>query len=108
MENVLITGANKGIGFEVAKQLAKQGYFVYLGCRNVENGKAAVAKLQAENINNIDFLELDVTSNSSVAKAAAELSEKITHLDVLVNNAGISGSFAQSASSIELDLIDTI
>lgn len=108
MENVLITGANKGIGFEVAKQLAKQGYFVYLGCRNVENGKAAVAKLQAENINNIDFLELDVTSNSSVAKATAELSEKITHLDVLVNNAGISGSFAQSASSIELDLIDTI
>ncbi len=108
MENVLITGANKGIGFEVAKQLAKQGYFVYLGCRNVENGKAAVAKLQAENINNIDFLELDVTSNSSVAKATAELSEKITHLDVLVNNAGISGSFAQSASNIELDLIDTI
>lgn len=108
MENVLITGANKGIGFEVAKQLAKQGYFVYLGCRNAENGRAAVAELEEEKFNNVDFLEIDVTNKESVKDAFIELSSKISQLDVLINNAGIIGTFAQKASCIELDVIDKI
>lgn len=108
MEYVLITGANKGIGFEVAKQLAEKGYFVYLGCRKAENGKAAVNNLQAQNLHNVSFIELDVTSTQSVTKAVTELSAQITHLDVLINNAGIIGSFLQDASTIDLAIIDTI
>jgi NAD(P)-dependent dehydrogenase (short-subunit alcohol dehydrogenase family) len=108
METVLITGANKGIGFEVAKQLAKQGYFVYMGCRNKANADAAVAKLQSEGITNIAFIEIDVTDTASVKKAAEELNSQLTSLDVLINNAGISGSFAQNPINIEMDLVDKI
>lgn len=108
METVLITGANKGIGFEVTKQLAQQGYFVYMGCRNKANGEAAVAKLQSEGIANIAFIEIDVTDSASVKKAAEELNSKFASLDVLINNAGISGSFAQNPETIEMELVDKV
>lgn len=108
MEYVFITGANKGIGFQVAKQLLQQGYFVYLGCRNAENGKAAVAKLQEQKLNKVGFIEIDITNKDSVKDAVIELSSKIPQLEVLINNAGIIGSFAQKASNIEMDVIDKI
>lgn len=108
MENVLITGANKGIGFEVAKQLAQKGYFVFMGCRNIEKGHAAVEQLHHQHIRNVDCIEIDVSSNESVAKAFGELSSKIDRLDVLVNNAGIVESFAQNPTTIELQLIDKL
>lgn len=91
---VLITGANKGIGFEVARQLARKDFHVFLGARNVNAGQAAAEKLRAESggekqRNNVEFLEIDVSKSDSVRRAADEFSKHADHLDVLVNNAGI-------------------
>ena len=99
MKSALVTGANKGIGFEVAKILAQQGFFVYLGSRNPENGLAAVEKLKAEGLNNIEAIQLDVTDQQSVDASRKTIGEKTGVLDVLVNNAGIAGVFEQSLES---------
>ncbi|RFM33548.1 SDR family oxidoreductase [Chitinophaga silvisoli] len=95
MKSALVTGANKGIGFEVAKILAQKGFFVYLGCRNLELGVAAVEKLKAQGLQNIAAVQLDVSSQDSVDAAR----KSIQALDILVNNAGIAGGFEQSAIS---------
>lgn len=107
-ETVLITGANKGIGFEVAKELAKLGYFVYIGSRSKENGQSALDKLHSEGITNVEILVIDVTSLTSIENAKQELQSKINHLDVLINNAGISGGFQQNPSQISLDLVNKV
>lgn len=93
MKSALVTGANKGIGFEVAKILAQKGFFVYVGSRRLENGVAAVEKLRAEGLQNVSAVQLDVTSQESVDAAR----RSVDSLDVLVNNAGIAGGFEQSA-----------
>lgn len=97
MKSALITGANKGIGFETAKILAQNGYFTYLGVRTLENGEAAAAKLKGEGLTNVAVIKLDVTSDESVAAARKTIGEQTEVLDVLINNAGISGEFEQSA-----------
>jgi len=105
MKTVLITGANKSIGFEAARQLAKKNYYVYMGCRNVANGEEAVAKLNEEGITNIEAIQIDVADEASVADAVKRLEEKISSLDVLINNAGISGGFPQAATQIDIATI---
>lgn len=96
-QTALITGANKGIGLETARQLAKAGYYVYLGSRDIERGEKAVAQLKSEGLNDVEHLQLEVTSEDSVQQAYATLAAQIDHLDVLINNAGIPGSFPQPA-----------
>jgi NAD(P)-dependent dehydrogenase (short-subunit alcohol dehydrogenase family) len=86
-KTTLITGANKGIGFEVARELARMGLRVFIGARKVEAGRAAAEKLKADG--DIEFLEIDVSDADSVRRAADELAGHIERLDVLVNNAGI-------------------
>jgi NAD(P)-dependent dehydrogenase (short-subunit alcohol dehydrogenase family) len=102
MKTVLITGANKGIGFETARQLAQLGYFVYLGSRDKIKGLDALEKLKALGTNNVDYVEIDVTDIDSIKKAKQELESKIDVLDVLINNAGISGGQPQNMSSLEI------
>lgn len=97
MKSALVTGANKGIGLEVSKILARQGIYVYLACRDIAKGVAAVAQLHAEGINNVEAIQLDVTDQVSVDAARATIGAKLKALDILVNNAGISGGFEQSA-----------
>lgn len=80
-KTALITGANRGIGFEVAKKLAKLGYFVYIGSRDKSNGLKAVEELKILGFSNIDTLEIDVTNTQSVEKAKEELQSKIPQLD---------------------------
>ena len=92
MKTAFITGANKGIGFENAKQLLQKGFFVYLGSRNLENGTKAVQKLKAENLTSVEAIEIDVTDNDSVKNARIEIGKKTDSLDVLINNAGINGA----------------
>ena len=80
-----ITGANKGIGFEVARQLAEKGFHVFVGARNEKAGRAAAVKIGRA----AKFLKIDVSDPESICEAASELAKTIDHLDVLVNNAGI-------------------
>lgn len=84
----LVTGGNKGIGFELVRQLAKNGVRVILTARDTQRGKAAQAKLQAEGLT-VDFLPLDVTQPASMDSAVKTLEERYGKLDILVNNAGI-------------------
>ncbi|MEV4179632.1 SDR family NAD(P)-dependent oxidoreductase [Nonomuraea sp. NPDC049709] len=83
MTITLITGANKGIGFETAKQLLELGHAVYIGARDVERGEKAAAALGAR------FVQLDVTDDASVSSALATIDAAEGRLDVLVHNAGI-------------------
>jgi NAD(P)-dependent dehydrogenase (short-subunit alcohol dehydrogenase family) len=79
----LVTGANKGIGFEVARQLTRKSFRVFIGARNEKAGRAAAQKIGAM------FLKIDVSDQGSIKEAAKELAKAVDHLDVLVNNAGI-------------------
>jgi len=88
MKTVFITGANKGIGHEVARQLAAKGFHVFVGARNAKAGQKAAEEI-AKQCGKATFLEIDVTDNDSVTTAAREFSNVEDHLDVLVNNAGI-------------------
>ena len=84
MPVTLITGANKGLGYETARRLIEQGNTVYIGARSVERGEAAAAELGAR------FVQLDVTDDASVEAAMRAIEEREGQLDVLVNNAGIA------------------
>ena len=85
----LITGANKGIGFEVARQLGQRGIIILVGARNDERGQDAARTLQAEGID-ARGVQLDVTDQASIDAAAAAIDADYGKLDILVNNAGIS------------------
>lgn len=85
----LITGANKGLGLEIARQLGKQGLVVVLGARDQAKGAAAAAELSGQGID-AHSVRLDVTNQDDVAKLVGFLQEKFGRLDVLVNNAGVA------------------
>jgi len=103
MKTVLITGANKSIGFETTRQLLQKGYYVYVGSRTLTNGLQAVEKLKSEGLNNVAAIQLDVSDQASVEAARAEIGAKTNVLDVLINNAGISGGLPQTATTASID-----
>jgi NAD(P)-dependent dehydrogenase (short-subunit alcohol dehydrogenase family) len=88
MKTALVTGANKGIGCEVARQLAEKGFHVFVGARDRDAGRKAADEI-AKKGGKATFLEINVANNASVTAAAREFSKAADHLDVLVNNAGI-------------------
>jgi NAD(P)-dependent dehydrogenase (short-subunit alcohol dehydrogenase family) len=85
----LVTGANKGLGFEMARQLGKAGVGVLLAARDPRRGETAASKLRGEGLD-AQFLKLDVTDHRDHMAAFAFLEEKFGRLDILINNAGIS------------------
>lgn len=85
----LVTGANKGIGKEISRQLAKQDVHVIMGARDHKRGQSAVDELSKEGLS-VELVVLDVTDDSSVAAAAKTIQDKHGKLDILVNNAGIA------------------
>jgi NAD(P)-dependent dehydrogenase (short-subunit alcohol dehydrogenase family) len=103
MKSALVTGANKSIGFEVARQLAQKGIYVYLGSRNLEYGRAAVNTLLAEGLSNVEAIQLDITDDESVKNARTEIGKKTKTLDILINNAGIYGGYPQGALDTTID-----
>jgi NAD(P)-dependent dehydrogenase (short-subunit alcohol dehydrogenase family) len=85
----LISGANKGIGKEVARQLGHAGFTVLIGSRDLKRGEAAAAELKADGVD-AEAIQLDVTDSKSVDAAAGAVESKFGKLDALVNNAGIA------------------
>ena len=90
----LVTGANKGIGFETVRQLRREGYRVFLGARDEKAGTAAVEKLNhdakgKEDYGTVSFLKIDISDSDSIKSAAQEFGKQCDRLDALVNNAGI-------------------
>ena len=102
-KTALVTGANKGIGYEIAAGLARLGFRVGVGARDTGRRDAAVEKLRAEGLD-VFGVPLDVTDDASVAAAAAQL-EETGGLDVLVNNAAITGGVPQEPSKVSADQV---
>lgn len=101
-KNALITGANKGIGFETARQLGNMGYVVLLGTRDVHKGEEAAQRLLNEGIEAYG-IELDVTSQKTIDTAVNHIEQTFGSLDILINNAGISVGGATPPSLIAVD-----
>jgi NAD(P)-dependent dehydrogenase (short-subunit alcohol dehydrogenase family) len=100
----LVTGANKGIGFEIARQLGRRGMTVYVGARDGRRGIEAAEKLQGEGIV-ARFVELDVLREETIRAAAATIEAAHGLLDVLVNNAGIADRGDGPPSRTDLDAV---
>ena len=99
----LVTGANQGIGYEIAAGLGALGWTVGVGDRNPERQQESVAKLRAEGVDAF-LVPIDVTDDASVAAAARQIGERFGRLDVLVNNAGTTGaSWPQHPTTLNLD-----
>jgi len=108
MKIALVTGANKGIGYEVAKQLAQLGNFVYLGCRDMSLVKKAIENLHTIGLINTEAIYIDVTKIETIKEAKNIIEAKSRCLDILVNNAGIAGKFPQPASSFPVEEIKKV
>ncbi|MEP7341816.1 MAG: SDR family oxidoreductase [Acidobacteriota bacterium] len=98
----LVTGANKGIGYETVRQLASQGITVLLAARDEKRGAEAAGKLKAEGLD-VQFLQLDVNDTASQDNAAKFIADKFGKLDILINNAGIAQDFQVPASQGTLE-----
>ena len=100
MTVTLITGANKGLGYETARRLIAEGQTVYMGARDAERGRAAASTLGGR------FVQLDVTDDASVESALRSIDDSEGRLDVLVNNAGVSTT-ADVSGPVALQVFDT-
>lgn len=103
----LVTGANKGIGYEIAAGLGALGWRVGVGARDAGRREAAVASLRAAGVDAFG-VPLDVTDDASVTAAAHIVQEHAGGLDVLVNNAGITGGPAQMPTTVDLAVVHTV
>ena len=101
---VLVTGANKGIGLEVARQLGKAGHHVLLGARDEARGRAAAKTLQDEGID-VRFVTIDLSDTASLSAAAADIEANEGHIDILVNNAGVAIQGDGLPGSTGLDVV---
>ncbi len=111
----LVTGANKGIGFEVARQLVREGFRVFLGARDEKAGKAAAEKLNQETRkagkeggpDAVVFLKIDISNAESIRAAAEEFGKQGDRLDALVNNAGIALDEDKDVLTITPEIFET-
>lgn len=108
MENkiVFISGANRGLGLEIGRQLGKLKMKVLLGARNEKSGQDAAAQLISEGIDSL-YIPIDVTDNNSITNAAAMVKNKFGKLDILINNAVFFSRDDQSPSKIPVELLQS-
>lgn len=106
MKTILITGGNSGLGFEAAKQLARQGHELILLCRNREKGLQALEEIKSASGNsNIRLYTANLASQSSIAQAAEEIKKEVRKIDVLLNNAGaVFSEFEVSDAGLEMTI----
>lgn len=105
MKSALITGANRSIGLETAKQLSEKGLFVYIGSRDLEKGEEVVKELIQKGFQNIKAIQIDVTDAKSVLAAKNMVEKEQGKLDLLINNAGVLGILPQEPSTNSLENI---
>lgn len=104
MKKVLVTGANKGIGFEIAKQLSEKDFHVLLGARDINRGKAAADDLNSLG-GKVSFIQLDLSSEESIHQAVEEIKRDHSDLSMLINNAGIGGNMEHGPMETEMRAI---
>lgn len=101
----LITGANKGIGKEIARQLAQHGFAVFIGARDMAKGREAAEELCAAGFE-ATCIVLDVNDPVSIRTASGTFSQKADHLDVLVNNAGVLEDHGENILDLNVEMLD--
>ncbi len=106
-KTALITGANKGIGFEIARQLGKAGFSVFLGSRNTVAGEASAAKLRDEDLD-VHAVELDLNRKETIIAAASTIKSQGQRLDVLVNNAAIVDGADGPPSTVSSSVVQRV
>ena len=108
-KTVLVTGANKGIGFGIAKYLGLSGWRVIVGARDEQRASGAIAKLQAESIDVLGWVHIELKDLDGIEQAAKEINERFPELSLLVNNAGIPGDMSIDSSHTEInDIRETL
>jgi NAD(P)-dependent dehydrogenase (short-subunit alcohol dehydrogenase family) len=105
-KTALVTGANKGIGFEIARQLGQKGISVLMGARDRERGVVSVEKLQAQGLD-AHFIPIDVTRSTTIEAATKKIHGDFGRLDVLVNNAGIMIDAQSIITELDPDALRT-
>jgi len=106
---VFVTGANKGIGYGIAKHLGLSGWQVIIGARNEQRAEKAVSELKSAGVNVLGWVNIELANLASIEQAAKELKEKYAGLALLVNNAGIPGDMSVNSEHTELsDIKETL
>lgn len=105
MKTALVTGANKGIGFGIAKHLGLSGWTVIIGARDEQRALAAIEALEALGIDVPGWVDVELNSTEGIEEAAREVSERFPDLSLLVNNAGIPGDMSVDSAHTELGSI---
>ena len=106
---VFVTGANKGIGFGIAKHLGKSGWQVIVGARDEQRAEKAISELKSAGVNVLGWVNIELRDLASIERAAKEIQEKYAGLTLLVNNAGIPGDMSVNSEHTELsDIKETL
>lgn len=105
MRTALITGASTGIGREIARQLVDEGFFVFIGSRDLDKGIETMKELAFEGLGTLDVVQIDVTNKKSIDAARKEIEPKIDALDVLINNTGVIDNLSTSFIGYNTDVI---
>lgn len=104
-KTVFITGANKGIGFGIAKHLGLCGWKVIIGARNEQRAEKAIAELKAQGVDVLGWVHIELKDLDGIDKAAKEIAERYPELSLLVNNAGIPGDMSVDSQHTEINVI---
>ena len=106
---VLVTGANKGIGFGIAKYLGKSGWQVIIGARDGQRAEKAIGELKSAGVDVLGWVNIELRDLDNIEKAAKEINEKYPELSLLVNNAGIPGDMSVDSLHTEIsDIQETL
>ena len=106
---VLVTGANKGIGFGIAKHLGKSGWQVIIGARDEERAEKAISELKSAGVNVLGWVNIELRDLANIEQAVKEINAKYPELTLLVNNAGIPGDMSVDSQHTELsDIKETL